>query len=442
MSDSETKLRSRSGSQKPDYKIDTEGLEIRDDDDNDVDYHEHDAEHDGEDGSGRKKRSREDDDEDEDVSLEDDDEDEDEDDEDDGGKSEAREGPHKRARAKRARSATPMGGAGSTRKSEISYPIDEEGHLLPVYKYEYETLEDPEGEKKITADGDLLDGREFTIRSFAIAENNAQKFMLSTEVARTMGYRDSYMFFQYHPSVYKFVLGQNQKNHLIDQNIIPYSYRSRKITIVAAKSIYKEFGAKVIKSGKSPHDDYYVTVFPVRGQKPKPTASDLKRQEKQKSATATPTELPKKQSPLLSNPTFLEYRNSVANTFTGNSKLNSTNWLYQHAAACSRFNSDLYYDRVRVLLIEQQGLRDPYTNTLHIPQNVQSTKVLDWYKEVDEEQEPNEDAITCETIIKSSNIARPKTNLCDVAPEIYEGVVDVETKKAILAQQEYERQLY
>ncbi|KAL3233724.1 Chromatin structure-remodeling complex subunit RSC7 [Nakaseomyces bracarensis] len=432
MSDSdnneEIKLRSRTSSEKPDYKIDTEGLEIKEDDD-DIDYEE------TEEIRG-KKRPRED----EDMSEEEEEEDDDE----DHIESEIASKPrteHKRAKAKQSAFGKSFSVGPTSKKSDIRYPIDEEGYLLPVYEYEYETLEDPEGDKKITKDGDLLDGREFTIRTFTISEESTQKFMLSTEVARTLGYRDSYMFFQYHPSVYKFVLSQQYKNYLITNNIIPYSYRSRKIGLVAARSIFKDLGAKVVKNGKSPDDDYYVSVFPSRGQKPKPSPGEIKQQkeEKQKIATAS-ADSSKNQSPLVSNPVFIEQRAATAmgNAFTGNTKLNSTNWLYQHAAACSRFNSDLYYDRVRVLLIEQQGLRDPYTNTLHIPQNVQSTRIVDWYKEEDESGEAKPEKISCETILQSQNITLPKTGLNCVTSEIFEDVVDEDTLKAIRKQQEFE----
>lgn len=438
MSDSESteeqKLRSRSASEKPNYKIDTEGLEIKDDDEEDVDYEEIDEEHRG------KKRARENDD--DDLSEEE------EDDDDEHLESEIASKPrreHKRAKAKQTTIRKQLSVGPSSRKSDIRYPIDEEGYLLPVYEYEYETLVDTEGEKKITKDGDLLGGREFTIRTFTVSDDSPQKFMLSTEVARKLGYRDSYMFFQYHPSVYKFVLSQQYKNYLIQNEIIPYSYRSRKIGLVAAKSIFKDLGAKVIKNGKSPDDDYYVSVFPARGQKPKPSPGEIKQQkeekQQQKTVTTPSAESSKNQSPLVSNPAFVEQKaaTAIGNAFSGSTKLNATNWLYQHAAACSRFNSDLYYDRVRVLLIEQQGLRDPYTNTLHIPQNVQSTKVISWYKEESENtEEQNTEKISCETILQSKNIIKPKTGLGDIPPEIYEGVVDEETLNAIKKQQEYE----
>lgn len=99
---------------------------------------------------------------------------------------------------------------------------------------------------------------------------------------------------------------------------------------------------------------------------------------------------------------------SNSNIIASGSKLSSTNWLYQHSAACSRFNSDLFYDRVKVLLVDQQGLRDAYTNILHIPESTQSTTVLGWRRSKNDS--PSDTSIVYETVIHDNDLNKPKTD--------------------------------
>lgn len=81
--------------------------------------------------------------------------------------------------------------------------------------------------------------------------------MLAIECARLLGYRDSYMLFNKNRSLYKINATQAEKDILIYQAILPSSVRSRPITIVTAKSMFRQFGARVIKDGKRVQDDYW-----------------------------------------------------------------------------------------------------------------------------------------------------------------------------------------
>lgn len=342
-------------------------------------------------------------------------------------------------------------------------PVDKNGKPYELENEEYLLPEDSEGELKITKDGDLLNDRKFLVRSFTVLGKGEKKFMLSTEPARAVGIRDSNLFFQSHPNLYKFVISQEEKNDLINRSVLPYSYRSRLITLVTARSIFREFGAKIIFNGKNITDDYYATklrkentvIEGTLAREPKGGKQNISSKYLQQ-LQATNTNITTSQLPSI-NPAkntveFFDrryshnYSNSpmISSNMTQNTgkTLNSTNWLYQNAAASSRFNSDMYYDRVRILLIEQQGLRDPYTNVLHLPQSTQSTKVIS-YNQVQDNKLKNDKkySVINEIKIKDSDLTKCYTGLSEIPKEVYEGCVSDELKKQIEEQIKYEKGL-
>jgi hypothetical protein len=102
------------------------------------------------------------------------------------------------------------------------------------------------GEKKVTASGHPLDGREYRCRTFFVPMRGDKLFMLATECARVLGYRDSYLLFNKNRSLFKTIATQAEKGDLIHQEILPYSYRSRQIAIVSARSMFRQFGSRLI----------------------------------------------------------------------------------------------------------------------------------------------------------------------------------------------------
>ena len=89
--------------------------------------------------------------------------------------------------------------------------------------------------------------------------------MLATECARVLGYRDSYLLFNKNRSLYKIIATQPEKDELIGNDILPYSYRSRQIAIVTAKSMFRQFGARVITNGRRVRDDYWESKAKKQG---------------------------------------------------------------------------------------------------------------------------------------------------------------------------------
>ncbi|KAI4164745.1 MAG: hypothetical protein LQ342_001720 [Letrouitia transgressa] len=116
---------------------------------------------------------------------------------------------------------------------------------------------DDAGEKKVSPNGHPLGGREYKCRTFVVPHRGDKLFMLATECARVLGYRDSYLLFNKNRSLYKIIATQPEKDDLINQDILPYSYRSRQIAIVTAKSMFRQFGSRVITHGRRVRDDYW-----------------------------------------------------------------------------------------------------------------------------------------------------------------------------------------
>jgi hypothetical protein len=116
---------------------------------------------------------------------------------------------------------------------------------------------DDAGEKKVTATGHPLDGREYRCRTFFVLNRKDKLFMLGTECARVLGYRDSYLLFNKNRSLYKIIATQAEKDDLVHQEILPYSYRSRQIAFVTARSMFRQFGSRLISNGRRVRDDYW-----------------------------------------------------------------------------------------------------------------------------------------------------------------------------------------
>ncbi|RWA03109.1 hypothetical protein EKO27_g11996 [Xylaria grammica] len=116
---------------------------------------------------------------------------------------------------------------------------------------------DEAGEKKVMPNGQLLGGREYRCRTFLVPHRADKLFMLATECARVLGYRDSYLLFNKNRSLFKIIANQVEKDDLVQQEILPFSYRSRQIAIVTARSMFRQFGSRVIVNGRRVRDDYW-----------------------------------------------------------------------------------------------------------------------------------------------------------------------------------------
>jgi chromatin structure-remodeling complex protein RSC7 len=144
-------------------------------------------------------------------------------------------------------------------------PVDKEGNMMDVINDEVSIPPDPIGATKVDQDGHLQGGREYRVRTFSILGRGNRLYMLSTEPARCIGFRDSYLFFQKHKMLYKIIIDDDAKRDLIERDLIPHSYKGRAIGVVTARSVFREFGAKIIVGGKKIIDDYDEQAARERG---------------------------------------------------------------------------------------------------------------------------------------------------------------------------------
>ncbi|RCI07844.1 hypothetical protein L249_5812 [Ophiocordyceps polyrhachis-furcata BCC 54312] len=121
------------------------------------------------------------------------------------------------------------------------------------------------GEKKVMANGQLMGNRHYRCRTFLVPNRSDKLFMLATECARVLGYRDSYLLFNKNRSLFKIIASQAEKDDLVQQEILPFSYRSRQIAIVTARSMFRQFGSRVIENGRRVRDDYWETKARKQG---------------------------------------------------------------------------------------------------------------------------------------------------------------------------------
>lgn len=134
--------------------------------------------------------------------------------------------------------------------------IEKDGPVFDIIGDELDLPEDPEGETKVDKMGYLQGGREYRCRTFTVKGRGDRLYMLSTEPARCVGFRDSYLFFTKHRRLFKSIVDDDEKRDLIERELIPHSYKGRSIGIVTARSVFREFGARMVVGGRHIIDDY------------------------------------------------------------------------------------------------------------------------------------------------------------------------------------------
>jgi chromatin structure-remodeling complex protein RSC7 len=300
-----------------------------------------------------------------------------------------------------------------------------ENKLRLVVNDEYVTPNDPKGDKKISDLGVLKGGRKFRVKVFKVPNRGDRLYAISTDVARLVGYRDSYFLFQKHTSLYRFKIDEDSKMYLINNDLLPATFKTRAAYLITARSAFKEFGARIIVDGKQVIDDYY--------------------EEKARNDGAIEGALI---NPILSNDGYTnsvnenqisvyERQKNIALLLSKNTILETeTSWVYDHALKCRQFDSMLLYDRNE--LFKKRVQRDIYTNLNFVP-NITQPNYCIVKKIADLPITNSKKKLQFDTLIGGFNVIH--TGLKDIPAEIFEGTVSDEIKEAILQQQYQERSI-
>ncbi|KAI9678878.1 MAG: hypothetical protein M1829_001862 [Trizodia sp. TS-e1964] len=253
-------------------------------------------------------------------------------------------------------------------------PIDKEGNMMDVIDDEVALPEDVEGETKVDKNGHLQNGREYRCRTFTVLGRGNRLYMLSTEPARCIGFRDSYLFFQKHKTLYKIIIEDHEKRDLIDRQVIPHSYKGRAIGIVTARSVFREFGARIVVGGRKVIDDYHAQAArnhgDVEGELADPNdrlpAAGENYNKNQYVAWHGASSVYHSGQPTLPiiNGKVLEGKKKKV-------VVTDVNWMLEHAKEAGRFNSSLTVTRRQ----NNSGVYDPHTNFMQMPAIMQPTHV-------------------------------------------------------------------
>ncbi|KKA27625.1 hypothetical protein TD95_001729 [Thielaviopsis punctulata] len=266
------------------------------------------------------------------------------------------------------------GRRGTTAPSKPVQVIDKEGTTVDIVNDECVLPTDPEGETKVDELGYLQGGRDYRCRTFTVVGRGQRLYMLSTEPARCVGFRDSYLFFTKHMKLHKIIVGDEEKKDMIERDIIPHSYKGRAIGIVTARSVFREFGARIIIGGRRITDDYEVAQAraegAVEGELADLTDPHVSGEAYNKNqyvawhgASAVYHQNMPGAAPVVAEKVHHHVKKRRAN-------VNDGNWMYEHALQASMYNANLSAIRRQQL----SGVYDIHTNTMHLPATMQPTR--------------------------------------------------------------------
>lgn len=279
---------------------------------------------------------------------------------------------------RRGRPPAPGGKNARSRGGPSHYtqvPLDKDGNPQTVVGDEIVLDEDPLGQAKVDENGYLKGGREYRCRTFTILGRGDKLYMLSTEPARCIGFRDSYLFFQKHKQLFKIITEPDEKYDLISRDIIPHSYKGRAIGVVTARSVFREFGARIIVGGQKVIDDFWETRAreegAVEGEIADPTdklpgpGEEYNRNQYVAWHGASSVYHTGQPSVPAQTNAQAQKRKKVVVT--------DTNWMAEHAQAARTFNLQLM--NYRYGNIPAHGVYEPHSNQYHFPKDTQPTRV-------------------------------------------------------------------
>lgn len=311
------------------------------------------------------------------------------------------------------------------RKPKIPRPddvfFDDKGNEIKIKNDEvYIEDEDPKGLEKIDENGFLQGDRKFRIKTFTLLGKGDRQYMVSTEPARLVGFRDSYLLFKTHLSLFKKVCTHEEKMDLINRHLIPTSYKGRSVNLVTARSIFREFGARMIVGGKKVVDDFWEEKAIDRGDVPGEYADPEEAASTMRIANFGPGD---------QNP----YQAQVTGSALINYQTDPT-WMYQVSMQTLEVNKEYNAERTQVWL---RGIKDTYSGFNFYPVASQPTRSK--LRKIGNVAE-DDSTLDCAIRFYNPDIRRKVTGLASVPREIFDELEDEEIKQAILDQQKFEKE--
>ncbi|KAF9992144.1 hypothetical protein BGZ79_003453 [Entomortierella chlamydospora] len=221
---------------------------------------------------------------------------------------------------------------------------------------------DEAGETKITKDGELLGGRQYKCRSFKLPDRGDRIYMLSMDPARVLGFRDSYLFFLRNPQLVRVNTTVEERQWMIENGMLMANFKSKLIAVVTARSIFKSFGARIIKNGRSRIDDYFESNPTEEDQVDGSEGDAMSRAGDDHSGSGGANGSSMLGGTLSSSKRKLMHDESTRH-------ITDLNWQYESAMAVRALNS-----RLRELRKENPKFLDPHTNIEQVPILLQPTR--------------------------------------------------------------------
>ncbi|KAI8139290.1 chromatin remodelling complex Rsc7/Swp82 subunit-domain-containing protein [Fennellomyces sp. T-0311] len=250
----------------------------------------------------------------------------------------------------------PKAGSASKDERPKSTPVASASPSLDI-ESDYDEI----GETKVDRGGKLLGGRQYKVPTFQLPNRGHMLYMFSKDPAALLGFRDSFVFLKKNPKLVKVHVTDAEKGYLVQHNLLRSTFRTREVSVVTARSVFKQFGHRVLKKGRRGRDDYYYT-----GEDEGDFPEDHSEEEGKETGD-------KGWSPFA-----VSGRNNLtsnsrrpANTKMSAPVITETNWMHHVALSIRNFNTQLCEYRR-----DNSAFYDLHTSVHQIPSSKQPIRLL------------------------------------------------------------------
>jgi hypothetical protein len=200
--------------------------------------------------------------------------------------------------------------------------------------------------------------RQYRVPTFALPKRGGMLFMFSKDPAALLGFRDSFVFLKKNKKLQKVHISNEEKGYLVDENLLRSTFRTREISVVTARSVFKHFGHRIVKKGKKGRDDYYFTEEEYE-ESEEEEPENHHHDDLSIATTAVPITTAAKNRNMNTN--------LIPSNFQYNTNINELNWIHCAAVSARQFSTSLFMHR-RNNPINY----DLLTNVYQVQQNMQT----------------------------------------------------------------------